>query len=201
MLESSLFTSETPFTFQKWPTADGFLGKYGIFWANVSSSTALALTNIDFLFSSADQFCVSRAKVIFFLREWPISSVKTDCRTTLNNCPSISKQFVISVVCRSTLRHLEFSQLGVGRLAPIDDWKSTGSRLVYWAILTNRLMEDRPYIDYARQMSFIVVKRRQGGRCHSSDFFVNKLKEFECPRSIKKIAAQHSVIKQRIAIF
>lgn len=201
MLESSLFTSETPFTFQKWPTADGFLGKYGIFWANVSSSTALALTNIDLLFSSADQFCVSRAKVIFFLREWPISSVKTDCRTTLNHCPSISKQFVISVVCRSTLRHLEFSQLGVGRLAPIDDWKSTESRLVYRAILTNRLMEDRPYIDYARQMSFIVVKRRQGGRCHSSDFFVNKLKEFECPRSIKKIAAQHSVIKQRIAIF
>lgn len=137
----------------------------------------------------------------FFLREWPISSVKTDCRTTLNHCPSISKQFVISVVCRSTLRQLEFSQLGVGRLAPIDDWKSTESRLVYRAILTNRLMEDRPYIDYARQMSFIVVKRRQGGRCHSSDFFVNKLKEFECPRSIKKIAAQHSVIKQRIAIF
>lgn len=66
LLESSLFTSETPFTFQKWPTADGFLGKYGIFWANVSSSTALALTNIDFLFSSADQFCVSRGKVIFF---------------------------------------------------------------------------------------------------------------------------------------
>lgn len=137
----------------------------------------------------------------FFLREWPIFSVKTDCQTTLNHCPSISKQFVISVVCRSTLRHLEFSQLGVGRLAPIDDWKSTESRLVYRAILTNRLMEDRPYIDYARQMSFIVVKRRQGGRCHSSDFFVNKLKEFECPRSIKKIAAQHSVIKQRIAIF
>lgn len=75
----------------------------------------------------------------FFLREWPISSVKTDCRTTLNHCPSISKQFVMSVVCRSTLRHLEFSQLGVGRLAPIDDWKSTESRLVYRAILTNRL--------------------------------------------------------------
>lgn len=66
VLESSLFTCETPCTFQKWPTADGFLGKYGIFWAKVSSSTALALTNIDFLFSSADQFCVSRANVIFF---------------------------------------------------------------------------------------------------------------------------------------
>lgn len=198
MLESSLFTSETPFTFQKWPTADGFLGKYGIFWANVSSSTALALTNIDFLFSSADQFCVSRAKVIFFCVNGRFLQLK---QTVEQPSIIVSKQFVISVVCRSTLRQLEFSQLGVGRLAPIDDWKSTESRLVYRAILTNRLMEDRPYIDYARQMSFIVVKRRQGGRCHSSDFFVNKLKEFECPRSIKKIAAQHSVIKQRIAIF
>lgn len=99
MLESSLFTSETPFTFQKWPTADGFLGKYGIFWANVSSSTALALTNIDFLFSSADQFCVSRAKVIFFC----VNGRCLQLKQTVEQPSIIVRASVNSLLCPSSV--------------------------------------------------------------------------------------------------
>lgn len=45
--------------------------------------------------------------------------------------------------------------LNVGRYTSIDDRKSTKGRLVYLVILTNRLMDERPYTDYVKRLPSI----------------------------------------------
>lgn len=78
-------------------------------------------------FSSVDQFCVCRAKLSFF-------ALKQSLNSQSKNYRSISRQFVMFVVGRSTLKHLKLF-LNVGRLKLMWHRLTTKNRLkVNWSI-------------------------------------------------------------------
>lgn len=86
----------------------------------------------------------------FLSKKWDYSG---DSRV-IDHRPTFGRQFVMSVVGRSTFRHLEFSELSAG-IHRLTTEKSTEGRLVYRAILTNRLVNDRPYTDYVKHLPSI----------------------------------------------
>lgn len=107
-----------------------FLGLFLIFWNYLDNSqqfVSCCLGKCRPLFSSVDQFCVCRAKLSLF-------ALKQSLNSQSKNYRSISRQFVMFVVGRSTLKHLKLF-LNVGRLKLMWHRLTTKNQLkVNWSI-------------------------------------------------------------------
>lgn len=116
------------------------------------------LSNVIIFFGIGDQFFFS------WCSRWIVR------RAILHHRPTIGRQFVMSVVGRSTCGHLE-----IFKCRPADDRKSSEGRLVYRSILTNC---GRWTTDSIR-ITFYIYRSISGSQADNAMLqisFVNKLK-------------------------
>lgn len=158
-------------------------GKNGIFLATNSSSSAIVLADIDLLFHLSTNFVSVGLRFNLFCVSGRFHWLKQSLNSPLSNPLSLLDHRQTDFMSSSVGRHLGiYIFLNVGWQTPM---KTKNGPRVNWslgAILTNKLMDNWPYMDYVKHLPYhlSVDKRWPDGQRHAVGFYINKFKQ--CPR-------------------